>query len=68
VAELTFLAADEGLISFLGGMRDGFIAAEERAMFGGEGSEFLDMGRLFVRYRDVSCESALTACAAIPTV
>jgi hypothetical protein len=58
---VTFFAEAEWLIFFVVSRRVGFTAVEERASFAREGVEFLDIGYLFVRCPDVSCERALTA-------
>lgn len=66
--KLTFFAEDEWLIFLVAGKRVWFAVVADRATFGGEGDGFLDIGCLFVRYPGVSCERALTASGATPSV
>ena len=65
---LTFFAEDEWLIFFVSGERVWFAAVMGGATFEAEGSGFLDIQCLFVRFPEVSCERALTTSGARPSV
>jgi len=61
-----FVTDEKGTFFFAAGQFED-CRAVPRAVFGEGGGAFLDIGRLFVRYRGVACESALTARRSIPT-
>lgn len=64
---LIFFAENEWLIFFVAGQGVWFATADG-ATFEAEGGGFLDIQCLFVRFRGISRESALTACGATPSV
>jgi hypothetical protein len=66
--KLTFFVEDEWLIFFVAGKRVWFAAVAAGAAFEPAGGGFLDIQCLFVRFPDVSCERALTASGATPSV
>lgn len=65
---LTFFAENEWLIFLVAGRRVWFVRVADGATFEAEGGGLLDIQCLFVRFHAVSCESALTACGATPSV